>query len=134
MFVFFARHLSRFYGDKAGGHEVGGLLCHGSVFVGTELMCRHLMNIFTLLDWSLPQPSPLSLFVFWMKPLCATINGRKTWKFKHMLTAIVHLKQQKWWMQYYLRSTLPECQRAVLSNITFTIFAVLNVQSPLTCV
>jgi len=28
---------------------------------------------------------------------------------------------------YYLSSTLPECQRAVLSNITFTIFAVLNV-------
>jgi len=21
----------------------------------------------------------------------------KTWKFKHMLTAIAHLKQQKWW-------------------------------------
>jgi len=21
----------------------------------------------------------------------------KTWKFKHMLTAITHLKQQKWW-------------------------------------
>ena len=41
MFVFFARHLSRFYSDKAGGHEVGGLLCHGSVFVGTELMCDH---------------------------------------------------------------------------------------------
>ena len=58
----------------------------------------------------------------------------KTWKFKHMLTAIAHLKQQKWRKYYYLSSTLPECQRAVLSNITFTIFAVLNVQSPLTCV
>jgi len=23
------------------------------------------------------------------------INGKKTWKFKHMLTVIVHLKQQK---------------------------------------
>jgi len=23
-------------------------------------------------------------------------NRKKTWKFKHMLTAIVHLKQQKW--------------------------------------
>jgi len=22
---------------------------------------------------------------------------KKTWKFKHMLMAIVHLKQQKWW-------------------------------------
>jgi len=24
-----------------------------------------------------------------------TLNGKKTWKFKHMLTVIVHLKQQK---------------------------------------
>jgi len=32
-------------------------------------------------------------------PFALTSEWRvKIWKFKHMLTAIVHLKQQKWWM------------------------------------
>ena len=33
-----------------------------------------LLDIFTWLDWTLPQPSSLSLFVFWMMPLCATVS------------------------------------------------------------
>jgi len=44
----------------------------------------------------------------------------KTWKFKHMLTAIVHLKQQKWWMWYYLRQHVDILAKCSLSNITFT--------------
>ena len=82
MFVLFARHLTRFRGNKAGSHDVGKLLCYCSVRL-LVLICRHLLTIFTWLDWTLSQPSPLSLFVFWMVLLCATISFSISFLFLH---------------------------------------------------
>ena len=45
-------------------------------------------------DAPLAQPPPPPILV--LNVVFRKINGKKTWKFKHMLTAITHLKQQKW--------------------------------------